>query len=87
MDPHCATFCAHRGFCTDAGDMMCHPVVEMDGKEYPVVACKHPVNEDHFICRMEDGSHRLIIYDVDGDILMDGPVSEYRAERITEGIS
>lgn len=57
-------------------DLDCHPTVEVGDTEYPVVACRHDsggVPRDDFIVRDLDGNHRLIIFDVDGVVVVDKP--------------
>lgn len=58
-------------------DVDCHPaVVETGGTEYQVVACRHDASGPSFhdfVVRDTDGNLRLIIFDVDGVVVVNKP--------------
>ena len=45
------------------------------GREHIILESKHG-KEHHFIYKSEDGHKRLVIFDEDGDIILDGQMEE-----------
>ena len=64
-------------WCFDEEAVAHHPTVCVGNVEYAVVACRYPSDDDSvtldYIVRDADGNHRLIIFDIDGVVVVDKP--------------